>query len=432
MGGAAFGLGAVAESDTAPVYVQLGAALFVLGLAARVAGRAGLSPIPLYLLAGLVLGSFDIPALDGEFIRFAAGLGVILLLFVIGLEYTAEELTGHLRRFHRAGAVDAALNFPPGFLFGLLLGWDPVAAILLGGITWVSSSGIVAKALSDLGWLVNRETHAILSVLVIEDLAMAGFLPLVASLLVGGTLLASIGSLTIAATAAMAALVGAIRFGEALGRIVAHRSEEVVLLSAMGLVLVASGVAEELQVSAAVGAFLVGIALSGEVAHRTRGLLSPIRDVNAALFFLFFALQIDTGAAGARPRDAHGGDEGARGMAGRRDGRRRRGWAGARRHGAHRARRVLDRPGRARRRREDRAGARPAGRLLRPDPRDRRAAPHALLRRDRRARGAAAAGPARARPEAGPHGAGQPDSASMSSFLVIDERPGISTSWARS
>ncbi|MEA2322738.1 MAG: monovalent cation:H+ antiporter-2, family [Solirubrobacteraceae bacterium] len=298
MGGAAFVLGAVAESDTAPVYVQLGAALFVLGLAARVAGRAGLSPIPLYLLAGLVLGSFDIPALDGEFIRFAAGLGVILLLFVIGLEYTAEELTGHLRRFHRAGAVDAALNFPPGFLFGLLLGWDPVAAILLGGITWVSSSGIVAKALSDLGWLVNRETHAILSVLVIEDLAMAGFLPLVASLLVGGTLLASIGSLAIAATAAMAALVGAIRFGEALGRIVAHRSEEVVLLSAMGLVLVASGVAEELQVSAAVGAFLVGIALSGEVAHRTRGLLSPIRDVNAALFFLFFALQIDTGELG--------------------------------------------------------------------------------------------------------------------------------------
>jgi CPA2 family monovalent cation:H+ antiporter-2 len=102
----------------------------------------------------------------------------------------------------------------------------------------------------------------------------------------------------IAAAAAVAALVGAIRFGEALGRIVAHRSEEVVLLTAMGLVLIASGVAEELQVSAAVGAFLVGIALSGEVAHRTRGLLAPIRDVNAALFFLFFALQIDTGELG--------------------------------------------------------------------------------------------------------------------------------------
>ncbi|MEA2290667.1 MAG: monovalent cation:H+ antiporter-2, family [Solirubrobacteraceae bacterium] len=291
-------IGAVAETDTASVYLQLGAVLFVLGLAARIAGSAGLSPIPLYLLAGLLLSSFDISALDGEFVRFAANLGVILLLFVIGLEYTAEELSAHLRRFRRAGALDALLNFPPGVIFGLLLGWDPVAAILLGGITWVSSSGIVAKALSDLGWLVNRETRAIVSVLVIEDLAMAGFLPLVASLLVGGSVLASIGSLVIAAAAAVAALVGAIRFGEALGRIVAHRSEEVVLLTAMGLVLVASGVAEELQVSAAVGAFLVGIALSGEVAHRTRGLLAPIRDVNAALFFLFFALQIDTGELG--------------------------------------------------------------------------------------------------------------------------------------
>jgi CPA2 family monovalent cation:H+ antiporter-2 len=287
-------LGVIAAADTASVYLQLGAVLFLLGVAGRFASRVGLSPIPLYLLAGLVLGAFDIPALQGDFVRFAAGLGVILLLFVIGLEYTAEELSAHLRRFHRAGVLDAALNFPAGLVFGLLLGWDPVSAILLGGITWVSSSGIVAKALSDLGWILNRETRAIMSILVIEDLAMAGFLPLVASLLVGGSVLASARSLAIAGLAATAALIGAMRFGEALGRIVHHHSEEVVLLTAMGLVLVAAGVAEELQVSAAVGAFLVGIALSGEVAQRTRGLLSPIRDVNAALFFLFFALQINT------------------------------------------------------------------------------------------------------------------------------------------
>ena len=116
----------------------------------------------------------------------------------------------------------------------------------------------------------NRETPAIVSVLVAEDLAMAVFIPLVATLLVGGGVLASIGSLAVAAAAATAALVGAIRFGESLERIVAHTSEEVVLLSAIGLVLIVAGIAEHLQVSAAVGAFLVGIALSGEVAHRTQ------------------------------------------------------------------------------------------------------------------------------------------------------------------
>ncbi len=281
-------------TGTGSVYLELGAVIFVLGLGARVAGRAGLSPIPLYLLAGLVLSSFDIRVLSGEFVQFAAGLGVVLLLFLIGLEYTAEELSAQLRRFKRAGVLDFLLNFPPGLLVGLALGWHPTAAIVLGGVTWVTSSAIVAKALGDLGRTRSPETPAVLSVLVTEDLAMAIFLPLVATLVVGGGVLASVGSLTAAGLAAFAALVGAVRFGESLGRIVGHHSEEVVLLSALGLVLMVAGLAEELQVSAAVGAFLVGIALSGEVVHQTGRLLAPIRDVNAALFFLFFALQIDT------------------------------------------------------------------------------------------------------------------------------------------
>jgi CPA2 family monovalent cation:H+ antiporter-2 len=280
--------------DTAAVYLQFGAVVFALGLAARLAGRFGVSAVPLYLLTGLVLSAFDIPALDGDFVRFAAGLGVILLLFLTGLEYTAEELSAQLRRFRRAGVLDALLNFPPGFAFGLLLGWDWVPAVVLGGVTWVSSSGIVAKALADLGRVTGREAPAILSVLVAEDLAMAVFLPLVGALLIGSGVLATLGSVVVAICAALAALVGALRFGEALGRIVSHHSEEVVLLSALGLVLMVAGAAEELQVSAAVGAFLVGIALSGEVAHRTRVLLSPIRDFNAALFFLVFSLQVDT------------------------------------------------------------------------------------------------------------------------------------------
>jgi monovalent cation:H+ antiporter-2, CPA2 family len=286
----------VSRADAASTYLQLGAIVFVLGLGARAAGRVGLSPIPLYLFAGLVMGAFDIPALHGEFVQFAADLGLILLLFIIGLEYTAEELTGHLRRFRRIAALDAVLNFLPGLGLGLVLGWDIVAAVVLGGVTWMSSSSIIVKALSDLGRLRAPETPAIISILVAEDLAMAGFLPLAASLLVGGGVLASLGSLLIAALAAAATLVGAIWFGESLGRIVSHHSEEVVLLSAFGLVLLVAGIAERLQVSAAVGAFLVGIALSGEVAHRTRTLLTPIRDLNAALFFLFFGLSIDTSA----------------------------------------------------------------------------------------------------------------------------------------
>ena len=278
--------------ETAPVYLQLGAVLVVLGFAARAAERLRLPSVPLYLIAGLALSAFDIPALEGPVLEVAAGLGVILLLFLIGLEYTAEELSTNLRRFRRAGIVDFALNFTPGFAFALVLGWDPLAAMLLGGVTWVTSSGIVLKAIGDLGWR-GPETPVIVAVLVSEDLAMAIYLPLAASLLVGGGVLAGVGSMTVAVVAAVAAMVGAFRYGEALGRIVSHASEEALLLSALGLVLIVAGIAEELQVSAAVGAFLAGVALSGEVAHRTRTLLEPIRDFNVALFFLFFALQVD-------------------------------------------------------------------------------------------------------------------------------------------
>ncbi|WP_445149554.1 cation:proton antiporter [Baekduia sp. Peel2402] len=281
--------------DAAPVYLQLGAAVLALGLGARVAARLSVSPIPLYLIAGLAIGAFDVPALDGEVVRFAAGFGVILLLFLIGLEYSAEELTMHLLRHRRAGVLDVVLNVPPGIVVGLLLGWDPVAAVVLGGVGWASSSGMVVKALGDLGRLRCPETPAVVSVLVTEDLAMAVFLPLVATLLVGGGVAASLGSVGIAIVAIAAALLGASRFGDRLGRLLAHHSEEVVLLSVLGLVLLAAGVAETLQVGAAIGAFLAGIALSGEVATRTAPLLAPIRDFNAALFFLFFGLQVDTG-----------------------------------------------------------------------------------------------------------------------------------------
>ena len=287
---------AAASSDVAAAYLELGAALLVLALAARVATHLDLSPIAFYLLGGLVLGAIDPPQLTADFVETTANLGVVLLLFILGLEYTPEELRANLRSHAPAGAVDAVLNFTPGFVAALLLGWGPLAGIVLGGVTWISSSGVIAKALTDLGRVGNRETPAVISVLVTEDLAMVVYLPLVGALLVGGGILAAAGSLAVAAVAAGVTLVVALRYGDRLARAVAHNSGEVLMLSALALVLVVAGVAELLQVSAAVGAFLAGIALSGDVAHRARELLTPVRDLAAALFFLFFGLSIDTGS----------------------------------------------------------------------------------------------------------------------------------------
>jgi CPA2 family monovalent cation:H+ antiporter-2 len=282
-----------ATSDVAAVLIQLGAVAVGLAVLARLGHRTGLSPIPLYLMAGVLLGAIQPIELPPGLVEIGGQIGIVLLLVLLGIEYTADELKGSLRAGLPAGLVDLALNLTPGVALGLLLGWDPVAALLLGGVTWVSSSGVVAKLLADLDRLGNRETPVILSILVMEDIAMAVYLPAVAALLVGGGVLAAVGSLAIAVGAAAAALVAALRFGGAISRTISHASDEVLLLSTFGLLLLIAGIAERLQVSAAVGAFLVGIALSGQVAERARGLLGPLRDLFAAAFFLFFGLSID-------------------------------------------------------------------------------------------------------------------------------------------
>lgn len=280
------------HADVALILGALGVAALVLAALARASARAGISPIPFYLLAGLGLGSLGFIEIEDTVVEVGSEIGVVLLLFMLGLEYTSSELRSNLQAGLPAGVADLLLNFTPGLAMGLLLGWDLVAALLLGGVTYISSSGIIAKVLTDLDRLGNRETPSVLSLLVLEDLAMAVYLPLVAALLVGGTAISTLGDVGIALAAAALALIVALRYGERVSRLVAHRSEEVVLLTTFGLILLVAGVADELQVSSAVGAFLVGVALSGPVAEEARRLLGPLRDLFAATFFVFFGLGV--------------------------------------------------------------------------------------------------------------------------------------------
>lgn len=286
---------AVTSADITSVFIELGLAIVGLAILARVANRWGFSAIPLYLLAGLAFGNGGLLPLpfSQSFVSVGAEIGVILLLFMLGLEYTGEELVTNLRTGLPTGLVDFALNFSPGLIAGLILGWSPLAALLLGGVTYISSSGVISKILTELQRMSNPETPIILSILVLEDLAMAVFLPLVAVLLIGqgfGTALISIG---VALATVGVVLFVAVRYGKAISRVVAHESDEIILLSVFGTVLLVAGLAQQLQVSAAVGAFLVGIALSEPLVEHAHRLLGPLRDLFAAIFFFFFGLQID-------------------------------------------------------------------------------------------------------------------------------------------
>jgi CPA2 family monovalent cation:H+ antiporter-2 len=283
--------------DVTVLLVELGGVLLGLGLVATLAARAGISPIPLYLIAGLAFGEGGFLPLSAseEFIGTGAEIGVILLLLTLGLEYTADELVSNLRRSAPAGLVDLVLNATPGAAAALLLGWGPVAAVVMAGVTYVTSSGITAKMLSDLGWLGHRETPAVLSILVMEDLAMAVYLPVLTTLLAAGGVASGAISLGVAVTAVTLVLLVALRYGRQVEAFVTSPNDEVLLLKVLGTAILVAGVAQKLHVSAAVGAFLVGIALSGPIAHTARELLSPLRDLFAAVFFVFFGLQTDPG-----------------------------------------------------------------------------------------------------------------------------------------
>jgi monovalent cation:H+ antiporter-2, CPA2 family len=279
----------------ATLLAELGGIILALGLLGRLASRFGQSPIPLYLLAGLAFGHGGLLPLSAseEFTETGAEIGVILLLLTLGLEYTASELVTSLKTHYWAGAADFALNAIPGAAAALLLGWGPVAAVVLGGITWISSSGVIAKVLRDLGRTGNRETPVILTVLVLEDLAMAVYLPILTAVLAGVSLLAGSLTLAVALAAAAGVLFVALRYGRVISRFVSHDDPEKLLLVVLGVTLLVAGLAQKLQVSAAVGAFLVGIALSGEVAEGAQVLVSPLRDLFAAVFFVFFGLTTD-------------------------------------------------------------------------------------------------------------------------------------------
>ncbi|MFV0258859.1 MAG: cation:proton antiporter [Acidimicrobiales bacterium] len=292
---------AAGSAEAALAFVELGAVALGLAVLARLAGRVGITAVPLYLLAGLAFGEGGLARVDvsAEFIQLTAEIGVLLLLFSLGLEYSDTELRHGLRTGGPSGAFDAVANAVPGVVVGLLLGWSPLAAVLLGGVTWISSSGVVAKVLADLGRLGNRETPAVLNLLVIEDLAMAVYLPVVAALITGGSPASILTSVAVALAVVVVILTAALRYGRRLSDLLAGGSSESLLLAVFGLTLLVAGGAQLLDVSGAIGAFLVGLALSGDTAHRAERLVTPLRDLFAAIFFVSFTFAIDPADLGA-------------------------------------------------------------------------------------------------------------------------------------
>lgn len=275
--------------------LELGAVILGLAILARVAARFDLPTAPLYLLAGLAFGEGGIVPLvtTRGFVEIGAEVGLILLLFVLGLEHSSRDLLTTAKGAATPGLADLALNFLPGAAFALLLGWGPLAAAFLGGITYVSSSGVAAKLLEHAGPHGRTAGRLVVTLAVIEDLVMAVYLPVLAALLIGDGVGVSLLAAAVAIGAVVLLLAIAIRVDVGVSQMLFSRSDEALLLSILGFAFLLAGVAEVGRFSAAVGALLAGIMLSGPAASSAQVLVRPLRDLFAAIFFAFIGLSVD-------------------------------------------------------------------------------------------------------------------------------------------
>jgi monovalent cation:H+ antiporter-2, CPA2 family len=284
----------------ADALVALGGAFLVCGLLARLGVPIGLPTIPLFMLAGVVLGphtpGFDLVDDPAE-LELVARLGLVFLLFYLGLEFSLDQLTAGGRRLAAASAVYLVLNIGGGLALGLSLGWGVPEAFVIAGIVGISSSAIVTKLLVENRRLGNPETRVVLGIIVIEDLFLAFYLALLQPVLGGASGPAEAVAGIATAFAFLLVLSVVARFGTRwVSRLVGTRDEEIVVVLALGLAVSTAGMGERLGVSDAIGAFMIGLILSATpVATRLRSLTHPLRDGFGAIFFFHFGLTIDLG-----------------------------------------------------------------------------------------------------------------------------------------
>ena len=286
---------ATANEEISTIFLEFGLLILGLGIIARLARRWEISAVPFYLLAGLLFGEGGLSVVDSSdaLVPTLAELGVILLLLLLGLEYSGDELVQTAQRQSRSGVIDLIANSVPGALVGFAFGWGVPGALALAGVTYISSSGIVAQVIRDLRWRRNPETKPVVSVLVLEDLVMAPYLPILTVVLTGTGLVTGLISVSVALIVVAVVIVITLKGDTSFKRLF-NASEPVgLLLIVFGAAVAAAGLAGLVQFSPAVAAFLVGLLLTGELAEVARRRLDPLRELLAAIFFVYFGLSTD-------------------------------------------------------------------------------------------------------------------------------------------
>lgn len=271
-----------------------------------VANRLSQSVIPFYIVVGMVLSEFvvgriELPAVgevfvsESEFITLGAELGIVFLLFFLGLEFNLDRLLDRKAKIGAAGTIDLGINFGAGLVIGWLVFGAFLPALLIAGIVYISSSAVITKSLIDMGWIANDESEPLLGTLVYEDLFIAVYLAVISAIaLGGGSVREATTDIGIAVGFILALLFLVYAGTTSFSRLIETDNHEFLVLRTVGVLVLIAGAALSLGVSEAVAAFFVGMAFSAtDRAHQLEELLEPLRDTFAAVFFFWIGLVTD-------------------------------------------------------------------------------------------------------------------------------------------
>jgi monovalent cation:H+ antiporter-2, CPA2 family len=291
------------------IVLEVGLALALIAAAALLSARLRFSVVPFLILAGMAvgphapkIGPFDFRFIESApLIEFMGRVGVLFLLFYLGLEFSVSRLIKAGRSIVLGGSIYIVINFGAGLFYAYLIGWPLKEVLIVAGITTISSSAIVAKVLFDLRRTANPETEMILGIIMFEDVFLAVYLSVVSGMILSGA--TSVSGVLASAGLSLGFILGLMIFGRLaipfLNWAFRISSNEVFLLVLFACLFVVAGLGETIHVAEAIGALLLGLVLAEtEHGERIEHTVVPFRDFFGALFFFGFGLTIDPLALG--------------------------------------------------------------------------------------------------------------------------------------
>ncbi|MGN4613050.1 cation:proton antiporter [Bacillus cereus group sp. MYBK71-2] len=283
---------------------EVGTALVLVAFAAILAAKLKFSIIPFLIILGMLVGPHapDLGLIDlrfiesGEVISFLGRVGVIFLLFYLGLEFSIKKLIKSGKSIAFGGTVHISLNFILGLLYGYVMDFPLLETLIIAGIITISSSAIVAKVIVDLRRSGNKETELILGIIMFDDIFLAVYLSVVSGLVLGGatSFVGALTSVLIAVGYMLLFFVIARKATPFLNKILDISSNEIFIIVIFAILFFVAGFSETIHVAEAIGALLLGLVFSEtEHSDRIEKLVVPFRDFFGAIFFFSFGLSID-------------------------------------------------------------------------------------------------------------------------------------------